>query len=266
MKHKFRAFFEGSIKRKNVIGLFLLSIMALGIGGAGIRDLRELAEQGYKMLASKVFYDEKASNLKAEQVSAALNEIQMMNPGIYFLGNSDNPNTKFPKITSMESENRGLTIKGGLNDIEFNELGPDGAVKVKGNFEVFNEDDPINPIFSVNAKTGEIVGFKLGDVMHPVLQNGWRDYANGWAPAGYWKDQFGVVHVRGLIERGNTTPGTLIFHLPEEYRPQYGEHFTVRTSGDHSGDVYVLPNGNVMIDTSIYGWLDFAGIAFRTDQ
>ena len=260
MKHTFKAFFEGSIKRKNVIGLFLLSIMALGIGGATINDYRELLEQGFKMIAKSVWYDKRESNLTHDNVQDAISEIQMANPGISFARTS---NKGTPEIRS--GVDNGLIFDGGRSSIEFENL-DDGAVKINGSLAVFSKDDPINPIFSVNAKTGEIVGFKLGDVMHPVLQNGWRDYANGWAPAGYWKDQFGVVHVRGLIERGNTTPGTLIFNLPEEYRPQYGEHFTVRTSGDHSGDVYVLPNGNVMIDTSIYGWLDFAGIAFRTDQ
>ena len=98
-----------------------------GIGYEGIGDF---------------FYDEKKSNLVAEQVSAALNEIQMENPGIHFT-----PTNRgfIPQIRSRVDN--GLIFDGGRSSIEFENL-DDGAVKINGSLAVFSKDDPINPIFS----------------------------------------------------------------------------------------------------------------------
>jgi hypothetical protein len=56
----------------------------------------------------------------------------------------------------------------------------------------------------------------------PVMQNGWVGYGpntGGWyTPPGYWKDNDGVVHLRGMI-RGGSSAGAAMFTLPAGYRP-----------------------------------------------
>jgi hypothetical protein len=83
-----------------------------------------------------------------------------------------------------------------------------------------------------------------------VLENGW---SNGppetpFAPAGYYKDLGGVVHLRGLVSGG--TLGKAIFHLPPGYRPPSGKALTplalcaVCGAGNNSAPV-VIAGSNV---------------------
>jgi hypothetical protein len=48
-----------------------------------------------------------------------------------------------------------------------------------------------------------------------TFQNGWTDYGVAGSPAGYYKDQLGIVHMVGAIKDG-TVPGTA-FTLPAGY-------------------------------------------------
>jgi hypothetical protein len=56
-----------------------------------------------------------------------------------------------------------------------------------------------------------------------VTENGWHNPPPGVPidPAGYYKDQNGIVHLRGLLEDG--TPPAFLFHLPAGYRPASGQ-------------------------------------------
>lgn len=48
-----------------------------------------------------------------------------------------------------------------------------------------------------------------------TAQNGWL----GTTPIRVYKDEFGVVHVSGMLWGGTKTAGTVLFTLPVEYRP-----------------------------------------------
>jgi hypothetical protein len=57
-----------------------------------------------------------------------------------------------------------------------------------------------------------------------ALENGWDNApppSNFLETAGFYKDQGGVVHLRGLVING--TDGKAIFHLPAGYRPESGK-------------------------------------------
>jgi hypothetical protein len=96
----------------------------------------------------------------------------------------------------------------------------------------------------------------------PTLLNNWVNYGGGFNNAGYYKDPFGVVHLRGLIKDGTTTLGTALFTLPTGYRPVAQELFTV-TSGSALGRVDVLTTGNVVINVGSSSWLSLDGLTFR---
>jgi hypothetical protein len=52
----------------------------------------------------------------------------------------------------------------------------------------------------------------------PTMLNGWVDYdPTVFNPTGYYKDDDGIVHLRGLVKTGAL--GTIIFTLPAGYRP-----------------------------------------------
>ncbi len=95
-----------------------------------------------------------------------------------------------------------------------------------------------------------------------VLENSWANYPDGWNPAGYFMDNMGIVHLRGIVIKGSFLSD--IFSLPFPYRPPNSELFVVPT-GDYtsSGQIVVYWNGKVrsLIPNPLRVSLD--GITFR---
>lgn len=58
------------------------------------------------------------------------------------------------------------------------------------------------------------------------LQNGWVNYAGGYATAQYRRHPSGLVEVKGLIKSGTITNATIIANLPAGYRPSARRLFT----------------------------------------
>jgi hypothetical protein len=93
----------------------------------------------------------------------------------------------------------------------------------------------------------------------PTFQNSWVDFGVSFAPAKYYKDPFGIVHLEGLIKNGAS--GSPAFTLPAGYRPSAEEIFTsFSNAGLASVNVnfagQVIPSGGT-------GYLSISGITFR---
>jgi hypothetical protein len=75
----------------------------------------------------------------------------------------------------------------------------------------------------------------------------WKDSAEEYAPAGYFRDSLGVVHLRGVVQDGIVGWGTgVIFTLPAGYRPEYRSVHTVMSSPGEFGQLEVATNGDVV--------------------
>jgi hypothetical protein len=84
---------------------------------------------------------------------------------------------------------------------------------------------------------------------------GWRDYGRGYAPAAYYRDRSGIVHLEGSVETdGSPTADLTLFYLPRSYRPRDG----ARTA---SG-VTIGGDGSVQAGEQT-AYLSLDGIAFR---
>lgn len=82
---------------------------------------------------------------------------------------------------------------------------------------------------------------------------------------GYWRDPFGVVHLKGFAIRCGTAE-TKIFTLPPGFRPGKLEHFVaiVENPGLEMGQVLVMAKGEVVApDVSSNGSVALDGITFR---
>lgn len=96
----------------------------------------------------------------------------------------------------------------------------------------------------------------------PTLQNSWVNYnAAIHVPAGYFKDQFGFVHLRGTVKNG-TIPGVM-FTLPVGYRPVLRTILMTIANGAIA-ELYIDPDGTVNIATGSNVYFSISGISFRT--
>lgn len=96
----------------------------------------------------------------------------------------------------------------------------------------------------------------------PTLLNSWVNYGAPCNPAGFWIDQFRVVHLRGMVRYGSGIPSA-IFLLPAGYRPPYQE-VQVIISNNLVGYCAIEPGGNVIAGLGSTGWVSLDGITFRT--
>jgi len=114
----------------------------------------------------------------------------------------------------------------------------------------------------------------------------WVNYGGGYATAGFYKDQLGIVHLKGLVMAplpiygGPQARRRPIFRLPATYRPTTLRVFSSVGSGRAGSEVVagridVEPNGLVdlvqdcndsdQICSAIGGYVTLDGITFRPD-
>jgi hypothetical protein len=116
-------------------------------------------------------------------------------------------------------------------------------------------------VFGVNS-LGQVTALQAWQAAS--LQNSWANFGGSQTPAGYWKDPFGIVHVRGLIYNG--TGGNTAFTLPAGYRPAYNHIFPAvyYTASAGLAHVDVSTSGTITPQITPGLWLSLDSISFRT--
>jgi hypothetical protein len=97
----------------------------------------------------------------------------------------------------------------------------------------------------------------------------WQNYGNGWGTAGYAKDAFGIVHLKGVIQLACSCgfPPVVLspaFTLPAGYRPAAGATFAT-LSNNSLARVNVLSDGEIDIPSgfgNVGNWISLDGISF----
>jgi hypothetical protein len=98
----------------------------------------------------------------------------------------------------------------------------------------------------------------------------WQNEGAGWSTAGYTKDSFGIVHLKGVIQELCTcgiAPFILnpVFTLPVGYRPSGESVFATLDGGDALARISVLSDGSVDVaqgSGNVGGYLSLDGITF----
>jgi hypothetical protein len=104
--------------------------------------------------------------------------------------------------------------------------------------------------------------YVVGDQGSPGFENSWVNYdAALWAKAGYWKDPFDQVHLKGRVKTGAI--GNAIFTLPPGFRPYENRSYAVDSNSAH-GTLNVLTNGQVTPSAGSSTWVSLDGVYFRT--
>lgn len=82
-----------------------------------------------------------------------------------------------------------------------------------------------------------------------TYQNSWVDFGGTSAPVAYYKDPLGWVHLRGSAKDGTRVNGTtVIFNLPQGYRPGVGVMWFPVMNSAIVGGISVRNNGNVVVE------------------
>lgn len=108
---------------------------------------------------------------------------------------------------------------------------------------------------------------EVEDWKTPAPQN-WENYGKGYAPLGYYKDPFGLVHLRGLANKPAAAM-PIMFTLPAGYRPAMQEIFLA--PGQQGGTnvacrIDVSSAGVVQVGApcaTMSSWIALSGITFR---
>ena len=96
-----------------------------------------------------------------------------------------------------------------------------------------------------------------------VLQNGWNHHPE------YEKVQFsktfdGIVYLKGTCKGGKTTRESIIFTLPENFRPSTTLFKTALNNDYGPAVVGIYPGGNVVVKGNVDAtWLNFDNVSFK---
>jgi hypothetical protein len=99
----------------------------------------------------------------------------------------------------------------------------------------------------------------------PTLLNSWANFSETLSSAQFYKDNFGVVHIKGVVKFGAS--GTTIFTLPTGYRPSQTRvisGYVSTTTGDVIGAVEITNAGVVKLYYSgTLTYFSIENISFR---
>ena len=96
-----------------------------------------------------------------------------------------------------------------------------------------------------------------------TLQNGWQHHPE-YEKIQCSKTFDGVVYIRGTCKGGKTTRESIIFTLPENFRPPTALFKTVLNSNYGPAVVGIYPGGTVVVKGNVDAtWLNFDNISFK---
>lgn len=132
-------------------------------------------------------------------------------------------------------------------------------------FETDNTNAALQELGALNAETQYALNLKAekqqSEWLAPTLINGWTnlEYAE---PSGYYKDPFGIVHVKGIVKGGAV--GQPLFILPVGYRPMFLRRYAV-IANDAIGHIEVFNSGYVYLWLGSNVWVSLDAITFRAE-
>jgi hypothetical protein len=99
----------------------------------------------------------------------------------------------------------------------------------------------------------------------------WENYGAALAPAAYYRDPLGVVHLKGSVKcPGQTSAAYVVFTLPPGYRSDEVLYFPAEANfGSETNGVAVVPGGQVTLSKGSSGTshpethLSLDGVSFR---
>jgi hypothetical protein len=116
----------------------------------------------------------------------------------------------------------------------------------------------------VNARVNALATVEAWQT--PTLIAPYTNYGAPFHPVSYYKDPFGVVHLRGLLSTNGAAANTTILVLPVGYRPSATE-FQLSLYDSGAIQINLSADGAVVRSTHhgpyVPGWFGLDGVSFR---
>lgn len=111
----------------------------------------------------------------------------------------------------------------------------------------------------------KIVTSKLTSWITATLQNGWVAFGAPYdSSVRYYKDNLGIVRLKGVVKSGTTAINTVILQLPVGYRPAQNLAFSCYSS--EYSKVQIDSTGQLLFISGTNSALSLDGITFRAEQ
>ena len=105
---------------------------------------------------------------------------------------------------------------------------------------------------------------RVSSAGEPPFLNGWQNDGNDVAPAAFFRDREGIVHLQGVVTGGTSD---FVFTLPPGYRPKVTDEFaalTVNAGPTRAiNQLEVQDTGDVVLYDPVGLWASLSGVSFR---
>jgi len=103
---------------------------------------------------------------------------------------------------------------------------------------------------------------EVGATGEPAFENSWVNFDSAtYDTAAFFKDAFGLVHLKGFIKSGTITAAA--FTLPAGYRPVLTGIYAVITSANAIGRLDIANTGAVIPNNGSNTYFSLGGVSFR---
>lgn len=96
--------------------------------------------------------------------------------------------------------------------------------------------------------------------VEPAMINNWVNFGSGWETFGYMKDEFGFVHIKGVIKGGAGSSSN--FTLPVGFRPPLNKNFPI-ISNNLPSKCAIMSDGTIVLTGTNNTSVCFDGITFK---
>jgi hypothetical protein len=163
-----------------------------------------------------------------------------------------------------------VTLEADGLDLDGNLVG-DPIPMVQTNESILNVNDRVL-LGRVGGKFVVMGTITTADYWHMVGAAGEVSFANAWGnfgapytPTSFWKDADNFVHLEGEMTRASASTTLAAFTLPTTHTPPTRKQFiTPASSVANPARIDIMPNGDVLVTTTVAGATSLSGINFTT--
>jgi hypothetical protein len=93
----------------------------------------------------------------------------------------------------------------------------------------------------------------------------WNNFSASDSTAAFFRDQAGMVHLKGVVSCPHAVTNPNILQLPAGYQPQLSSFFPVDVNGTANSELSIAPDGEVVVSPNpgANAYVSLDGISFR---